>query len=282
LFLPRNKGNESNRLLFDYVSNLGSMVVRHDSTIAHKAARVQAELANSESLSFIATMNHELRTPLNAILGFSEILADAKEKKPSRELVAEYATYINDSADHLLAIVNGILEISKIQSGKLSLFMETVAPKEIVNTCITMLSGVAQEAGIYIECNLDDELPDIRADPVKLRQIVLNILGNAIKFTPENGNISVLCQAHGEDHIRIHIRDSGVGMPVDMIHIALEPFRQVETGLNRKFEGTGLGLPIAIALCEAHGGSLDVESAVDKGTEVTITLPIEGVKETLQ
>jgi len=268
--------------MFDYVSNLGNTVMRHDSATAHKAARVQAELANTESLSFIATMNHELRTPLNAILGFSEILADAKEKKPSRELVAEYATYINDSADHLLAIVNGILEISKIQSGKLSLFMEAVAPKEIVNTCITMLSGVAEEAGIYIECNLDDDLPDIRADPVKLRQIILNILGNAIKFTPEDGNISVLCQAYGEDHIRIHIRDSGVGMPIDMIDIALEPFRQVETGLDRKFEGTGLGLPIAIALCEAHGGSLNVESALEKGTEVTITLPVQGVEETLQ
>lgn len=282
MFLPRNKGNESNRLLFDYAGNLGNAVMRHDAATAHKIARVQAELANRENLSFIATMNHELRTPLNAILGFSEILAKAKEKQPSADLVAEYAAYINDSADHLLAIVNGILEISKIQSGKLSLCIETVIPKDIIHTCVTMLSGVAHEAKIQIECHVDDDLPTIRADPVKIRQIILNILGNAIKFTPEEGNISVMCMRHNDDFIKIAIIDSGVGIPVDLIPVALEPFRQVETGLNRKFQGTGLGLPIAKALCEAHGGTLEIESAVNKGTEVILILPEKGVEETIQ
>ncbi len=283
MFFPRDKGNEKNRLLFDYASNLGNAVMRHNATTAHKAARVEAELANSENLSFIATMNHELRTPLNAILGFSEILSDAKEKKPPQELVAEYASYINDSANHLLDIVNGILEISKIQSGKLVLYFETVAPKDIINACVTMLSGVAKDADILIECNIDESLPMIRADPVKLRQIILNILGNAIKFTPEGGNISVLCLCDDsdEDHIKILIRDSGVGIPEDLIHVALEPFRQVETGLNRTFNGTGLGLPIAKALCEAHEGSLDIASTVDRGTEVTITLPLKSTEEVL-
>ncbi len=265
-----------------YAGNLGNAVMRHDAAIAHKVARVEAELANSESLSFIATMNHELRTPLNAILGFSEILSNAKEKSPPKELVAEYASYINDSANHLLAIVNGILEISKIQSGKLLLCIETVNPQDSIKTCVTMLSGVARDARISVECNIGEDLPLIRADPVKLRQIILNILGNAIKFTPEEGHISVLCMNSGDDHIKIVITDSGEGIPADLIHVALEPFRQIETGFNRKFDGTGLGLPIAKALCEAHDGSLQIESALDRGTEVTITLPKKGVKEPVQ
>lgn len=282
MFLSRDKGNDKYRLLSNYASNLGNAVLRHDVAMAHKVARVEAELANSENLSFIATMNHELRTPLNAILGFSEILANANEKNPPKELVAEYASYINESANHLLAIVNGILEISKIQSGKLLLCIETIVPGDIINTCVTMLSGVARDAKILVECNLGEDLPIINADPVKLRQIVLNILGNAIKFTPEGGNISVDCMNHDDDHIKIVITDSGEGIPADLIHVALEPFRQVETGLNRKFNGTGLGLPIAKALCQAHGGSLEIESTVDKGTEVTIILPKKGVKETMQ
>jgi len=282
LFLSRDKGNDKNRLLSNYAGNLGHAVMRHDAAMAHKVARVEAELANSESLSFIATMNHELRTPLNAILGFSEILSNAKEKNPPKELVAEYASYINDSASHLLAIVNGILEISKIQSGKLLLCIETVVPQEIIKNCVTMLSGVARDARVSVECNIDENLPTIRADPVKLKQIILNILGNAIKFTPQEGNISVLCMSQGDDHIKIVITDSGEGIPTDLIHIALEPFRQVETGLNRKFDGTGLGLPIAKALCEAHDGSLEIESALDRGTEVTIILPKKGAKEPVQ
>ncbi len=281
MFLPRNKVNENNRLLFNYANNLGNAVVRHGAATAHKAARIQAELANSENLSFIATMNHELRTPLNAILGFSEILANTKGKKPPQEQVEEYASYINESASHLLAIVNGILEISKIQSGKLLLCIETISPKDIIKTCMTMLSTVAQDGKVCIECSIDEDLPMIRADPLKLRQIILNILGNAIKFTPEDGNISVSCSSHGDQHIKIIIRDSGVGIPADLIPIALEPFRQIETGLNRKFDGTGLGLPIAKALCEAHGGSLEIESVADKGTEVTITLPEKGIEETM-
>lgn len=276
MFLPRNKGIENNNLLFNYANHLGNAVMRHDTAMAHKVARIHAELANKEKLSFIATMNHELRTPLNAILGFSEILADAKEKQPAPELVAEYAAYINESADHLLALVNGILEISKIQSGKLILCVETISLENIINTCITMLSGVAQEGKVNIECELDENLPKIRADPLKLRQVILNILGNAIKFTQEAGIISVLCIPHEDDYIKIQIRDSGVGIPEDQIHVALEPFRQLETGLDRKFEGTGLGLPIAKALCEAHGGFLELESTVGKGTEVNITLPIKG------
>lgn len=283
MFLPRGKPVAHSSLLFGYASNLGNAIMRHDTATAHKVARVEAELANNENLSFIATMNHELRTPLNAILGFSEILARAKEKNPTPEQVSEYASYINESANHLLAIVNGILEISKIQSGKLTLYFETITPKEIIDTCVTMLSGVAQKAKISLECNIDEDLPEIRADPVKLRQVILNILGNAIKFTPEDGDISVLCALDDDqEHIIIMIRDSGVGIPDELIPTALEPFRQVETGLNRQFEGTGLGLPIAKALCEAHGGSLKIESAVEKGTEVMITLPIKSGEETLQ
>ena len=282
MFLPRDKGTKNNRLLFNYANNLGNAAMRHDAATAHQMARVEAELANSENLSFIATMNHELRTPLNAILGFSEILSNAKEKKPSRDLVAEYASYINDSANHLLAIVNGILEISKIQSGKLMLCIEVVSPQDIVKACVTMLSTVALDAKVQVECTMDEDLPQIRVDPVKLRQIILNILGNAIKFTPEDGHISIMGVRDGSDYIKIQIRDSGVGIPADQIPTALEPFRQVETGLNRKFGGTGLGLPIAKALCEAHRGSLKVESVVNKGTEVIITLPIKGVEETVQ
>lgn len=269
------KKTANSRLLFEYADKLGSAVMRHRSATAHKAARVDAEIANTESLSFIATMNHELRTPLNAILGFSEILLDAKEKEPAPELVSEYARYINDSAEHLLAIVNGILEISKIQSGKLSLCTESVSPQEVVHACVTMLSSMARDAKVYVECHIDDTVPELTADPVKLRQIIINILGNAIKFTPEDGAINVSCVLADENHIRITIRDSGVGMPPDQIPVALEPFRQVETGLNRKFEGTGLGLPIAKALTEAHGGTLKIESELDRGTEVTILLPLD-------
>ncbi len=279
---PKARRTNNNRLLFDYGETLGNAIWRHKSTTAHKAARVRAELANGVNLSFIATLNHELRTPLNAILGFSEILSHAPEKKPKPDQVAEYAGYINQSADHLLSIVNGILEISKIQSGKLLLCTENTNPQEIIMACVAILSSVANDAKVYVESNMEEELPLIQVDPVKLRQIVLNILGNAIKFTPEEGAIHVQCARENDDCIRISIRDSGVGMPPDQIHIALEPFRQVETGLNRKFEGTGLGLPIAKALTEAHGGTFEIESEQNKGTEVTIILPILGIEEIAQ
>lgn len=263
----------SNSLMNEYASLLGDAVLRHRARIAEQSARIEAELASKVKSEFIANMSHELRTPLNTVIGFSKLLAEHDRRKlPDTEIV-EYAQLINDAAAHLLAVINDILDISKIQSGRYTLDAREISIEEILQASIASFRVTAKEAGVQIIPKLAVELPPIRGDAVKFRQIFTNLLSNAIKFTQVGGSVTVEALRATDGGVTILVRDTGVGMTEHEIQIALTPFGQVDGSRTRWREGTGLGLPIAKALVELHGGRLDIRSDKKLGTEVAVILP---------
>jgi two-component system, cell cycle sensor histidine kinase PleC len=268
-----SQGGRSYSLMNDYASLLGEAVLRHQTRTAEHAARIEAELASRVKSEFIANMSHELRTPLNTVIGFSKLIAEQERRRlPDTEIV-EYANLIRDAAGHLLAVINDILDISKIQSGKFTLDTRDVALDEVLQACHSSFRLLAEDAKVSFVCRISPTLPMVRADGVKIRQIVTNLLSNAIKFTPEFGSVRLEARQLEDGRIAIVIADSGVGMTFDEIAIAVTPFGQVDGSRTRWREGTGLGLPIAKSLVELHGGELKVVSQKNKGTEVWVFLP---------
>jgi signal transduction histidine kinase len=220
---------------------------------------------------FLARMSHELRTPLNAIIGFSEMIRDA-HVGPLPARYREYGGDINCAGRHLQTIVNDILDISKLEDGRLELRDEIVSIADTIETCRRMIAAMAESAGVTLSVELPGALPFIRSDELRFRQILLNLMSNAVKFTPAGGRVHVTA-AHVSDGIAITIADTGIGMKEEDIPVALEPFRQIDGALSRRFDGTGLGLPLAKALVELHGGALAIESTPSKGTDVRVLLP---------
>ena len=231
-----------------------------------------ADRAKSE---FLANMSHELRTPLNAIIGFSEIIAESARAGVPPDKFGEYADDINDAGMHLLRIINDILDLSKIEAGRMKLRCETVTLPEVAAASLTLIRDRAGAAGVDIRLDLPPTLPPLSADPVKLKQILLNLLSNAVKFT--EAGVSVTLSARAEaDGVVLQVADTGIGIAADDIPKAMAPFSQVDNALSRRFEGTGLGLPLSKALVDLHGGSLDLESAPGQGTIVRIWMPRDG------
>ncbi len=240
-------------------------------------ARDTAESANRAKSHFLANISHELRTPLNAIIGFSSILMNQLFGTLGDQKYLEYARDINESGTHLLDIINDILDLSKAEAGKLALVYEEVHVGKTVNKCITILSERAAKGKIAISTDVPKMLPPLIADRLRVIQILLNILSNAIKFTQEGGKVHIAAQTResgGEmSHFVITIQDSGIGMSKGDIDKAFQSFGQVDSGLNRKYEGTGLGLPLTKKLMELHHGTIGIDSEPGKGTLVTLTLP---------
>jgi two-component system cell cycle sensor histidine kinase PleC len=266
------KGKQ-NTLMSDYSSLLGDAVLRHRTRTAEHAARIEAELASKVKSEFIANMSHELRTPLNTVMGFSKLLTEHdKRKLPDSEIV-EYAKLIHDAATHLLSVINDILDISKMQSGKYTLDAREVVLDEILSACLSSLRLLAKEANVELKLKARYDLPRVRGDAVKLRQVFTNLISNAVKFTPPGGMVTVDCHGRADGGTTIYVRDTGIGMTPEELKIALTPFGQVDSGRTRWREGTGLGLPIAKALVELHGGELEIMSTKGKGTEVAVSLP---------
>jgi signal transduction histidine kinase len=220
---------------------------------------------------FLATMSHELRTPLNAIIGFSEIMK-AEILGPISPRYREYASNIHRSGSHLLALINDILDVSKLDAGKVELIDETVDVAAIVAECAALVEPQAVGSGV----TLDAELPKgeylLRADSRRLRQILLNLMSNAAKFTLAGGYVRVLVSTC-KDGLSIAVADTGIGIAPEDIPRAFERFGQIDSTLARKYEGTGLGLPLARHLTELHGGRLDLESQVGVGTTITLNFP---------
>jgi two-component system, cell cycle sensor histidine kinase PleC len=243
----------------------------HKTNTELNLARRLSEEANQAKTAFLANMSHELRTPLNAILGFSEIIRD-KLLGEDAGRYASYAADIHRSGAHLLNIVNDILDITKIEAGKLDLREEKVKVKTVIEESLVAVATQAATGGIELTGAVPDIGASILGDGTKLKQIVINLLSNAIKFTPRGGSVEVIA-APEKDGLSLTIRDTGIGMSGDEIRDALELFRQVDNSLSRRFEGTGLGLPLAVQLAELHGGTLTVESSPGMGTTVVVRFP---------
>jgi signal transduction histidine kinase len=232
-----------------------------------------AQAANVVKSQFLANMSHELRTPLNAIIGFSETLelGIAGHLQPKQ---VEYVGLIRQSGKHLHAVINDILDLAKVDAGKFELNEEPgIDPRSIVDACVALMKSNAIAHSLQLTTEIEDRLPCLRADPTRLKQILLNLISNAIKFTGAGGSVAVAVRRNASGGIAFAVQDTGPGMTAQEIETALEPFGQVRNGHTRRHEGTGLGLPLALRMAELHGGSLVVDSEKGRGTTITVTLP---------
>ncbi len=256
----------------------GTILIRRDITEQMERefelvrAKEQAEIASRAKTEFLANMSHELRTPLNAILGFSEIIS-GEVLGPVHERYVEYARDIHSSGLHLLALISDILDLSKIEAGKLELREEEVDVPALVRSCLRLVENRAAGAGIVFSLELPRRGPRIRADARKIKQILINLLSNAIKFTARGGRIRVGAAVDSDGCLRLEVSDTGAGMTADEIERATEPFVQLEHVTVRISEGSGLGLSLVKALAERHGGQMRIESRKGKRTRVSVILP---------
>ncbi len=238
------------------------------------SGKEEAEIANRTKSEFLANMSHELRTPLNAIIGFAEIIMDEVLGPAGNEKYRGYAKDINDSGQHLLKIINDILDLSKIETGQAALFVEDIDVPEVLRDSLRLIRERARSAGVDLVADTDSQvLPKLRADRRMLKQILVNLLSNAVKFTPEGGRVTVSAHCDPGSGYALSVADTGIGIAFDDIPKALARFEQVDAKLDRRYEGTGLGLPLSKALVELHGGSLELESEVGVGTTITIRFP---------
>jgi signal transduction histidine kinase len=238
----------------------------------HRDAKSQAEAASLSKSRFLANVSHELRTPLNAIIGFSEIIAGEILGPGVNHKYREYAANIVESARHLLDIINSVLDLAKNDAGKLRVAEEAVEINDIVEGCLRLVQDQCERAQLTLQVKPSPEPVRVNADSTKLRQVFLNLLSNAIKFTEPDGAISVVVEPLDPERVAVTIGDTGIGMAPEEIPIALAPFEQVDNKLARKYQGTGLGLPLAKALIELQGGSLAIASEPGKGTRVRVSL----------
>ena len=238
------------------------------------AARDAAEAASAAKSQFLAQVSHELRTPLNAILGFSEAIKSEIHGPLGDGRYAEYLEYIHQSGRHLLALINDLLDLSKADAGALTLQLDQVDLGDIARSCAATIAVQAAENDVVLHVDAAGDLPALRADPLRLRQILLNLLGNAVKFTPRGGRVSLRISALGKDTVAISVSDTGIGMDPNDVSKALAPFIQIDDGSTRSYEGAGLGLPITHRLVLLHGGTLSVSTAKGKGMTVQVTLPM--------
>ena len=235
-------------------------------------ARRAADLANLGKSQFLANMAHELRTPLNAINGFSEIIL--KEMfGPMPERYKGYVEFIQQGGTHLLSLINDILDLSKIEAGKMEVHVEAVPTEQVAYQAMESLRKAAEERKVALRSDIAADCPILHADQRAVRQILLNLMSNAVKFTPHFGSVTLSARRTGDTGISIEVADTGIGMSAEEIVKALELYGQVESDLSKKHKGTGLGLPLVKSLAELHGGSMRVESERGKGTAVTVFLP---------
>jgi signal transduction histidine kinase len=238
------------------------------------AAKEEAEVASRAKTEFLANMGHELRTPLNSIIGFSTIIRDGSAG-PVSQKYAEYAGAIADSGNHLLAVINGILDLARSDANRLMLAEEEVEIARAVAFSIGTIEEMARRAEIDCHCSIPDDLPRFFGDAAKLRQILINLLSNAVKFTPAGGEVKVSVERDADAGLAFRVADTGIGIPADKLPIALAPFGQVESDFGRGYDGVGLGLPLAKRFVELHGGTMEIESEPGKGTAVTARFPKE-------
>lgn len=278
-FLYLTQGLHSTALaMVEYRAEKDSLIAElEEASAISDEARLRAEAANKAKSRFLATMSHELRTPLNAIMGFSEVMEKELLGPIGNETYREYAGNVYTSGNHLLQLINEILDLSRIEAGRYDLHEETIRLTDIAEDCQRLIKIRADAKGLHLIEDFAPDLPQVWADPRALRQICLNLLSNALKFTPKGGRIT-LTVTHAADGGQIlSVRDTGPGIPKDEIPRVLQAFGQGSLAHESAEGGTGLGLPIVQNLIQLHGGTFDLQSELRKGTEVTVTLPRQRV-----
>ena len=258
-----------------YVAVHENITERKKAELAIKTAKERAEVANRAKTDLMANMSHELRTPLNAIIGFSGVIKEEVFGPLGHEKYREYIDDISSSGQHLLELINDILDVSAIEADRLELNEENLDVGNVVETTIHMVIGRADQRDVHLTSNIDDGLPMLYADKRRLMQILLNLLSNAIKFTSHDGTVALTASLDGGNAHVFTVTDTGIGMDEGEQIKAMSNFGQVDSGLARQQEGTGLGLPLTQRLVELHGGTLGIESEKGKGTTVTVKFPPE-------
>lgn len=257
------------------VTTIMDITLRKQMEISLRISKEQADVANHAKSAFLANMSHELRTPMNAIIGFSEMMMKETFGPLGHPKYQEYLGDIHVSAGHLLEIINEVLDMSKIEAGKIELDEQTMDMGGAIESVMRMMASRAFSGGIKMETHIAPDLPGLHADERLIRQILINLVSNAVKFSRPGGQIDVSAEIRNERDFVIVVEDNGIGIPKNKIQQALEPFGQVNDSAHaaKEIQGTGLGLPLAKAMVELHGGYLQLESDLDQGTKVTITFP---------
>ena len=246
---------------------------RHEDEL--RAAKVTAERASEVKSLFLAKMSHELRTPFNAIIGFADMIATRAlgDGRDATETYAGYAVEIRDSGQHLLDLLNNILDISKIESGRMAVQIDRFDLRQTLVSALGQVRAAAHTQGVTLSLSVPSPSPDTRADERAVRQIVTNLLSNALKFTPEGGRITIAAAATADGGFEISVSDTGIGIAPDEIQRVLQPFEQGDNRYSRAMGGTGIGLALVNGLVELHGGSLRIDSQPGQGTTVTTIFP---------
>ena len=258
----------------------GALVILRDISEQRQAQRElvrameAAEIANKSKSEFLANMSHELRTPLNAIIGFSEIMQNEMFGEIGNDHYTAYARDIHESGMHLLYVINDILDLSKIEAGKLSLNLSDVKIADAIDASVRLIRQSAADANVTVETRLGDDLPMLRVDLRMLKQMLMNLLSNAIKFTPTGGRVRITATRAGAEHVKIAVVDTGIGISREDLPRVLEPFVQAEHPVTPREAGTGLGLPLTKSLAELHGGTFQLWSRVGFGTRAALRLPV--------
>ena len=265
---------DGRRALLSWLTDITERIRAEDDL--RKSAEA-AEAANRAKNEFLANMSHELRTPLNAIIGFSEVIGAEILGALGSPKYLEYANDIHKSGEHLLDLINDILDLAKIDAGKMELRESNMTLDEIVNDCLMLVSTRARHSEISVISRIAPDAPGLRADKRAVKQVLLNFLSNAIKFTPQGGQVTIDAQTDADGNFGLSVTDTGIGMSPAEIEVALTPFGQVDSRLARQHVGTGLGLPVSRSLMRLHGGEVVVTSALGVGTTMTALFPPERV-----